>query len=438
MVISLFKKKEKSRVIIIGLDGVPYTLITTLLDKGIMPNLNSICKTGRLSQMDTTIPDVSSVAWSSFITGVNPGKHNLYGFFEIHPKSYRYIFPQLSDLKSKLIWDILGKRTIAFNIPSTYPAQPINGIMVSGFVACELDKSVYPEELLMQLKKINYRTDVDSSLGKDNKNKFIEDVYNTFSIHKNLLLDLLKNEEWDLFIGVITATDRLQHFLIDAFFDEKHRYHTEFINFYKEVDKFLGEVFSEKTDDVLFGIISDHGFTRLQKEINVNRILIEKGFLKVKGKEFTDILSDTKAFCLTPGRIYIHYADKFRDGSVSRNGGFKIIDELTDIFKDLKFDDKKVIKDIYRPEVIYKGEYIVNAPDLVLVSEYGFDIKGSLNKENIFNDTHFTGMHTHDDAFLFLSEKYQKQRPHILDVTATIAGFFDKEIIKQLDGENLL
>ncbi|MEO6577410.1 MAG: alkaline phosphatase family protein, partial [Candidatus Limnocylindria bacterium] len=72
------------RVLVVALDGVPYTYVRRLFDAGEMPNLREIAARGELAQMDTSMPNVSSVAWASFMTGANPGKHNIYGFLDRH------------------------------------------------------------------------------------------------------------------------------------------------------------------------------------------------------------------------------------------------------------------------------------------------------------------------------------------------------------------
>ena len=79
---NFLKKRKKDRnVVVIGLDGVPYTLLVDYMERGIMPELSQLCKTGKLSRMKSTLPEVSSVAWSSFMTGKNPGQTR---YFRLH------------------------------------------------------------------------------------------------------------------------------------------------------------------------------------------------------------------------------------------------------------------------------------------------------------------------------------------------------------------
>ena len=85
--------KERRKALIIGLDGVPYTLMKRFIDEGVMPNTAALIKTGALCRMTTSLPEVSSVAWTSFMTGVNPGRHGIYGFMDLRPRTYDMFFP---------------------------------------------------------------------------------------------------------------------------------------------------------------------------------------------------------------------------------------------------------------------------------------------------------------------------------------------------------
>ena len=79
---TILKKKSSSpRVVVLGLDGVPYSLLIEYMSRGIMPQLSELCSShGRLMPMRSTLPEISSVAWTSFITGKNPGQHGIFGF----------------------------------------------------------------------------------------------------------------------------------------------------------------------------------------------------------------------------------------------------------------------------------------------------------------------------------------------------------------------
>ncbi|GAH02645.1 unnamed protein product, partial [marine sediment metagenome] len=80
---------QHSRTVIVGLDGVPFDMLKTLAQSGIMPNTQRLIGQGSLGPMRSSIPEISSVAWSSIITGVNPAEHGIFGFMDLISGSYK-------------------------------------------------------------------------------------------------------------------------------------------------------------------------------------------------------------------------------------------------------------------------------------------------------------------------------------------------------------
>jgi predicted AlkP superfamily phosphohydrolase/phosphomutase len=268
---SSVQKKEKA--VVLGIDGVPCSLLNRFIDEGMMPNLASLAAIGTLSPMSASIPEVSSTSWSTFMTGVNPGRHGIYGFMELQDGSYKWRFPNSQDIQSDTLWDIVGKhnkKSIVLNVPSTYPARPIQGTMTAGFVALDLKKATYPEPAYEYLKNIGYRMDVDTKKALESPEALAIEIDETFEIRKKAIMHFLLEEEWDLFIGVVTETDRLHHYLWAALEDKRHGQHKFFLDFYRKLDRFIGEVYESIGDDIPFIIVSDHGFTSIKKEIYLN------------------------------------------------------------------------------------------------------------------------------------------------------------------------
>src|SRR5512139_460409 len=162
---ALFQKKKKTRSCVIGLDGVPYSLVLEMADRGRMPALAGLLKEGHLHRMKASLPEISAVSWTDFMTGADSGSHGIFGFTDLKPASYSLRFPNFLDVKRETLWDVLGKkgkRSIILNQPSTYPAKPLNGVLVSGFVALDLAKAVYPLSQKALLERIGYQIDIDS------------------------------------------------------------------------------------------------------------------------------------------------------------------------------------------------------------------------------------------------------------------------------------
>jgi len=418
---NIFKKGKKDRkVVVIGLDGVPYTLLVDYMEKGIMPEFSGLCKSGRLFRMKSTLPEVSSVAWTSFITGKNPGQHGIFGFMEIDRQSYEYIFPNFNSLKESPFWERENIKTIAFNIPQTYPARPMNGVLVSGFVAIDLKKATYPERIFEYLSKIGYKMDVNAKLASENPEAFFEDLFDAFDKRKKAIEYIYENEDWQLFIGTITETDRLHHFFFDSARDGKY-FHI-FEKFYKELDSFIGLMAKKAAKDgALFLTCSDHGFTPIKSEVYLSRWLIENGYLKPSSMEgLKGVTPDTKAFCLDPSRIYIHLNERYSRGKIRQSDYSKLVEELKEKFSEITFEGQKVIKKIYLRHEIFHGDYVDGGPDIYLLPNYGFDLKGAVNRDSLFGMTHFKGMHTYDDAHLFASIPIECNDITIKDVASII------------------
>ena len=165
---------------VIGLDGVSVPLVRDLTARGLMPNLAQLLAGGTVAPMRSSIPVISSVSWTSFMTGRNPGKHGVYGFTDVKPGTFTMFFPNFGNVRSDTLWDVAGragKRSIVLNVPNTYPARPLEGLLVSGFVAVNLERAVFPPSLLPRLQAENYRIDVDYLNADQRPEPFFEDLH---------------------------------------------------------------------------------------------------------------------------------------------------------------------------------------------------------------------------------------------------------------------
>ncbi|MBD3264635.1 MAG: hypothetical protein GF375_06005 [Candidatus Omnitrophica bacterium] len=417
----------KPRTIIIGLDGVPFYLLKNLAQKNIMPNTSKLIKESRFNQMSSSIPEVSSVAWSSIITGCNPAEHGIFGFTDFPPNTYRLSFPNFSSLKKPAFWHKDKKKThIIINVPSTFPVKELNGVHISGFVSLDLQRSVWPKELIPKLKEFDYRLDVDSQKAHQSMGLFLADLDKTLDARIKTSQYLWEIYDWSIFMLVFTGTDRLMHFLWDSCIDENHKYHSQFLNHFRKIDRHIGEILSKKKPEDKLIMVSDHGFESLDKDVYINFLLKEKGFLTLKSKNrpnFSNIDFPTKAFSLDPARIYINMKGKYPQGSITGDDHNNIRGDLISLFEGLKIEGRKAIRDIYKKEDIYRGPYIESAPDLVLVADRGFNLKSSLSSQSLYSKGIFSGKHTQHDAFLLvngLTDDKIPKKPDVCDVCSLI------------------
>lgn len=420
---------NESKLVIIGLDGVPFRMLEGFANDGTMPNTAELISNGTFKKMKSSIPDISSVAWSSMITGVNPAMHGIYGFVDLRPNSYKMCFPNFGNLKADPFWAQTDSKSVIINVPSTYPVKPMNGVHISGFVSIDIEKSIHPTSILDNLLSLDYRLDVDAMKARESMDLFLTDVDDTLNARIEAYRYLWKTQDFETFMLVFTGTDRLMHFLWAAYEDVNHQYHQQFVDHFKKIDKAIGEIVAKLNEDDTVIMVSDHGFERLDYEVYINTLLAQKGLLKFQpGAEpgLEAISPETKAFSMDPARIYVNLEGKFPCGSVPISERDACIEELETLFKEFTIDGKKVIKNVFRKEDVYAGPYFDEAPDLILMSESGFNMKGSMASPDVHGKGLFTGKHTYNDAFIVVNNNETAREladePSVIDAGKFITG----------------
>jgi predicted AlkP superfamily phosphohydrolase/phosphomutase len=441
------RKGQGKKVVVIGPDGTPLSLVQRLIDQGELPNFARIFRDGSVKPMTSSIPAVSSVAWSSFMTGKNPGKHGIYGFLDHRPHSYDTFIPNSRAMHGETLWEILsnhGKRVVVMNVPVTYPPRQVNGILVAGFLAPKLEKGTYPPAIGERLVNMGYRLDVDPWQARKDRDKFIEDLYYTLDKREEAMLHFMDTEEWDFFMLQIMETDRLHHFLWEEMETGDPKYAPAFLELYRRLDGLLGRLYDRLGSEVTLIVMSDHGFTLMKKEVYVNRWLQDHGWLsftKDPPESLGDIHADSRAYSMDPGRLFINLRGREPLGSVDPGKEYESLrEELVQSLSGLQDPEsgELMIERIYRREEIYSGECYPQAPDLVAMPLRGYDLKGSLNKDVLTDRGVITGAHTYDDAMLYVrGQEIGKEVVSIVDVMPTILHLMGVPIPQDVDGEVL-
>ncbi|MFQ6092308.1 MAG: alkaline phosphatase family protein [bacterium] len=441
------KREKKRKVVVIGIDGVPYSFLRQQMAAGVMDHFTRLVEKGSFNRMNSVIPTVSSVAWSSYMTGKNPGKHNIYGFVDRHPNPLEIFIPTSSHMKGETLWEILsrnGIKVVVMNVPVTYPPREVSGVLVSGFLATKLEKAVYPQSLSAKLEEMGYRIDVDAWQAHQDKEKFLQDLHHTLERRIEMAFYLMDHQEWDFFQVHIMETDRINHFLWEQWESEDETYAPEFVRFYREIDRFLGEMESKLGDEIELIILSDHGFCTLKKEVFVNRWLEEKGYLTLRDGEkraLADIETGSKAYSLIPGRIFVNLKGREQMGSVDAGKGYEQVrEELIGELPTMVDPDtgERIIKAVYKREELYSGPCFEQAPDLVAVPEDGYDLKGNLDREKLTHKGPLVGMHTFEDAALYVrGREISAEDFSITDLMPTILALMGVPVPEDADGSAL-
>jgi predicted AlkP superfamily phosphohydrolase/phosphomutase len=153
-------------------------------------------------------------------------------------------------------------------------------------------------------------------------------------------------------------------------------------------------------------MLSDHGFCKIENEVYLSPLLQQHNFLHIANHTdptLENITRRTQAFALDPSRIYIHEKEKFPLGPVTRKDSQRVCDDLIQLFNEFEINGETVFKKIFFKEEIYGPQCPPNAPDLILLSYDGFDLKSGIHQNETHGKSHLQGMHRHNNAFFFIS-----------------------------------
>ncbi len=435
------------RILVVGLDGVPFSLLKALSAEGKLPNWAKLMESGSFKRMNSVHPCVSSVAWATYMTGKNPGKHNIYGFLDRYPSSMDVFIPTSRDMAGKTLWEILsqaGKRVVVINVPLTFPPREVNGILISGFLCPNIDKIAHPKEIAGVLKEMGYRIDVDAWQARKSLDRFLEDLHLTLEKRIEAMFHFLEREEWDFFQLHIMETDRINHFLWGLWEEGNPQYGPEFIKYYQKIDAILGRISAGLDRDTRLIVLSDHGFCGMKKEVFLNHWLQREGWLKFRGeapKSVKDIHQESKAYSLIPGRIYINLAGRESSGSVRFPDEYEQVrDEVKEALQGMRDPDsgEGIIEKVVKREDLYHGPHYHEGPDLVAIPRNGYDLKGNLNEKELTYKGPLVGMHTYDDAFLYIKDVEVQMRDNqfgVMDVMPTILKLMGVNPPGDIDGQ---
>jgi len=287
-----------SKVLVVGFDGATLDIAAPMMDEGRLPHLAGIRERGISGTLRSTIPPNSSVAWSSFITGMNPGGHGVFYFRERKEGSYYRPFITYDSIRARSIWRILGdagKKVGVVNVPLTYPPEEVNGCLVGGLLTPGTDSDfTHPSDLHLELIGALGDYPLDSESEKmfwrgDEMAAFRHMLYTTRKV-LDADLYLMDRFDWDFFMTVFRSVDLVQHRawrLKVPEYREKHplecrKYGSIIEMCYEMLDGFLGRLMAKAGEDTTVIVMSDHGCGPIEGRFYINKWLIDEGYLKLK------------------------------------------------------------------------------------------------------------------------------------------------------------
>jgi predicted AlkP superfamily phosphohydrolase/phosphomutase len=279
------------KVLLIGLDGATLDLIEPWAKEGLLPNLASLMVQGTYGRLTSVMPVLSSAAWSSFMTGKNPGKHGIYDFVRRAPDSYRLRVVNHSHNRSDSLWKILSRhdrKVGVINVPMTYPPEEVNGFIITGLGTPNYKAFTYPEDLGEELLKLGYRVNKQVYFRPGIESQYLQELYGVAEKQFQATQWLLSTQPWDFFM-VVFDTDQMAHYFW-RHMDSSHPlhnpqtdapYHNAIQEYYQRMDAYIGILRQAAGEDTNLMVISDHGAGPLYQDVFLNEWLRQEGYLVI-------------------------------------------------------------------------------------------------------------------------------------------------------------
>jgi predicted AlkP superfamily phosphohydrolase/phosphomutase len=471
---------KRSRIFVVGLDGATWKVLSPLISKGKLPFLKKLKESGTSGVLESTVPPLTAPAWVTFQTGVNPGKHGIFGFL-----NYRKEKPDIfdsRDIKAETIWEILGDqslKSLIINMPVTYPLKQIKGAIVSSFLTPPGSSFVYPKKLQKKLESIDYEIDIlvtkkygelqGGKLSAEEKKELLDKLVTIAEKRIEAFKVLSQEDDFSFLFLLFKETDLVQH----LFWGKK-----ELEIFYRKLDKILEGLFDfyirNFEGEKNFLVISDHGFHKasvmefapyqwfqkegLLKETRkaIDHKLWNKAILISKSlKKISIIPTELKVIKKIRNRVLLQgrVERAKKEGLLATPEGIYLLgtdvkereeyaDKISKRLKKLKYRNKFVFHLVEKSKKVYSGPYTEKAPDVVWVPTEHFSINTSPFASRIFTKRKITlqGEHIADSKGIFIANgmsfpKVANKKAEIQDIFPIILSLLKAKIPNNIDGK---
>ncbi|MBI3995010.1 MAG: alkaline phosphatase family protein [Nitrospirae bacterium] len=310
------------RLFILGLDGGSFDLIHPWVKEGKLPNFGRYLNESSSGELQSTLPPMTFPGWSTMMTGKNPGRHGIYDFTQRRLGTYEIDIINAADRKAKTIWRILsdaGRRVASVGVPVSFPPEPVNGVMISGFDAPVNDSRImFPPELFEELNGAmgGYVTSADFArdIAKGRIDQSVAALLASVDRKWATAEYLLKREPWDCMMLVFGETDACIHYFW-KYHDPASPHHDPvtaqktrdpILAVYQRVDRYLGELLDHLPKDATVMLVSDHGVGgSSDKILHLNRWLEQQGLLRFRSTSLSGRLRRIQMKLLNSAKSWV-------------------------------------------------------------------------------------------------------------------------------------
>jgi predicted AlkP superfamily phosphohydrolase/phosphomutase len=274
------------RVLLIGWDGAEPALVEPWLAQGKLPALAGLVARGTLGRVRSTVPPVTPPAWTSLMTGVDPGRHGIYSFTRPSLTDYTEELVSATERQAPSIWHYLsatGRRVGIFNLSLTYPPEPVNGFLFAGFDAPVFSpRLAYPPEAFAAATA-GLSGYVHEGLDRYRGEVALVALLRQMRQQRDLLSNLIRAYPVEVLAANFNTPDHIHHHAWPLGWTAEQlaaSSGSEVEQAYRALDGVLGELLAAYTDEsTQIVLVSDHGGGRMIGQVSLNRALEEGGFL---------------------------------------------------------------------------------------------------------------------------------------------------------------
>lgn len=400
------------KLLIIGLDCADPRFVFGWKEE--LPNLRRLMEKGAYGPMLSCHPPITVPAWAVMMSGKDPGQLGYYGFRNRMDYSYDgYTIANATAVKCDRVWDILsrrGKKVVLLGVPQTYPPKPVNGCVVSGFLAPSTESNyTYPAPLKDEIEEVagGYVLDVEN-FRTDDKEALLGRIYDKTQKHFKVAKHLIRTKPWDFFMLVEMGVDRIHHGFW-SYVDPEHRkfepgnpFENSIKEYYKYCDREIGELLSLVPEDTVVMVISDHGARKMEGGICFNEWLIREGYLALKSYPQTQTrIADAEIDWSRTiawgdggyyGRLFMNVRGREPEGILEPGDYEKVRSELIRKIEAIPGPDGEDIgTKAHRPEDIYREANGVPPDLIVYFGALGWRSVGSVGRGSIHTFENDTG-----------------------------------------------